>query len=95
MSDIEISSVTLKMLLDAGILKAGTRLYAESDNSVVANLEPDGNIRLNIDNEVVVKQSLSGAARALTGKSINGWLFWSVSESGALRTLSSFRYKYK
>ncbi len=95
MPDIEISSITLKMLLDTGILKAGTRLYAESDNSIVANLSPDGNIVLNINNEVIVKQSLSGAARAITGKSLNGWLFWSIDESGVMQTLSFFRSKYQ
>lgn len=95
MSYLETHSVTLKMLLDAGILKAGIRLHAESDENMIATLSPDGNILLNINGKTVEKQSLSGAARAITGKSLNGWLFWSINELGTMQTLSFFRSKYQ
>lgn len=95
MLHLETHCITLQNLLDAGILKAGIRIYAETDSNLIATLSHSGNILLDINGSIVEKQSLSGAAKAITGKSINGWLFWKAEEAGRLETLSFFRDKYQ
>jgi hypothetical protein len=91
---LEFAATSLKMLIDANILKPGTNLYAESDDSASALLNADGSISLTIEGNLKEYQSPSAAAKALTGKSLNGWVFWKVDESGQINTLASFRSKY-
>ncbi len=50
------------------------------------------------DGKVCIRQqnfdTLSGAARKLTGKSNNGWDFWQVKRDGEWHELGSIRRKY-
>lgn len=91
---LEFPTTSLKMLIDAHILAPGTSLRAESDDSVSALLNADGSISLAIEGNLREYQSPSAAAKALTGKSVNGWVFWKVDESGQINTLAFFRSKY-
>lgn len=43
----EIPDVTLKMILDIGILKIGTRVYAYPENKITGTLYKEGAITLN------------------------------------------------
>jgi len=82
--------VTLADLISAGLLDSGTTIYARSAfDSKPATLLPDG--RLDVDGETY--DSPSGAAKAVTGKSTNGWWFWRL-EPGSRRSLSDLLQKY-
>lgn len=91
----EIPDVTLKMILDIGILKIGTRVYASPDNKITGTLDKEGSITLNIENEIKIFPFPSGAARSITKTSVNGWKFWRVLENGNYNELSYYKEKYK
>lgn len=64
-------------------LNPGTTLVAKyRGQECSAYIESDGTIRLvkpaPKDHDVAVFKSLSKAANAITGNSVNGWRFWSV-----------------
>jgi hypothetical protein len=79
----------LEELLSRGKLRAGERLvgtHRGTEHS--AELLADGRIRV-ADGESF--KSPSYAARHITDRSTNGWLFWSVDRYGQKRPLASFR----
>ena len=82
--------VTLADLIGANLLGPGTTLFARTAfDSKPATLLPDG--RLDVDG--VTYDSPSGAAKAVTGKSTNGWWFWRL-EPGSRRSLSDLLQEY-
>ncbi|TBO42253.1 restriction system modified-DNA reader domain-containing protein [Pedobacter kyonggii] len=91
MSNIELTEVTLKMILDAGILKPGTRLFASTHPNVNALLTGDGKINIDFDGQIRTFDFLSGAARSLTNLSLNGWKFWSVEIDNEWKEVSYLR----
>ena len=91
----ELPDVTLKMILDIGILKIGTRVYAYPDNKIIGTLDKEGAITLNIENETKTFPFPSGAARSITKISVNGWKFWRVLENENYNELSYYKEKYK
>ena len=95
MSYIEIPDVTLKMIIDSKIIKIGTKVYASSDNNIVGTINKEGAIILNIGNEKRVFPFPSGAARAITKTSVNGWKFWKILDNGQFNELSNYKEKYK
>jgi hypothetical protein len=91
----EIPDVTLKMILDIGILKIGTRVYSYPDNKITGTIDKEGAITLNMENEIKIFPFPSGAARSITKTSVNGWKFWRVLENGHYNELSYYKEKYK
>ena len=71
------------------LLKEGTRLRATYKHQRFEAIIEDGNIQYNGR----AYHSPSAAANAVTGKSVNGWLFWEYydPEQGVWRQLSMLR----
>jgi hypothetical protein len=77
-ADERARAVDLRDLINAGLLKAGQRLYAIRSKymDVEAFLTSDG--RIAIGNEL--HDTPSGAGFALRMRSTNGWVFWTTDE---------------
>ena len=71
--------VTLFDLIGAGLLEPGTTLYARQTYDYhPATVLSDG--RIDLDGEIF--ESPSGAAKTITGSSVNGWWFWKLDTLG-------------
>lgn len=83
--------VKLADLLNTGLLSPGTTLIdaQEGGDSVAVVLE-DGRILLHGE----TYDTPSGAGKALTESSVNGWEYWSADTPDGLRTLASLRDEY-
>lgn len=92
-SGIQKTNVTLKMLLDSGILSAGLALVCDNPN-VSGILNGDGSITIWLDGKEKKFDFLSGAARFIEKRSLNGWLYWEVIIEGERRNLGDFRDQY-
>lgn len=85
-------NVSLTNLLTSGLLRSGERLQGvHSGKEFRAEVTSDGEIRV-ADNSVF--NSLSGAAKKLTGQSNNGWTFWQVYRDGDWHELAVIRRKF-
>ncbi|UZJ24513.1 hypothetical protein RHODO2019_15475 [Rhodococcus antarcticus] len=80
---------TLVELIAAGHLQVGAQLHpVSSSDGPHAEVRADGAVMMDCD----VFASLSAAARAVVGHSVNGWTFWGVStDSGSVTPLSVLR----
>ncbi|WP_262914615.1 hypothetical protein [Pontibacter vulgaris] len=94
MSYNEIPSITLSMLIEKGIIEAGSEVVAAIDDEIRGTLNKNGSITLVIDDERKRYPFPSGAARAVTNTSVNGWIFWRILENGVYRDLAYFRKKF-
>lgn len=94
MKYIEVPDITLRMIIEAGIIKAGTTLFAASDKNITATLNDDGSLNLIINNEPKIFPFPSGAARAITKTSVSGWIFWKIDDNGILNDLTFYKRKY-
>lgn len=90
-----IPVVTLKMIIDSGIMIKGTTVHAYPAFNQTVILDKEGAITLNIDGTVKTYPFPSGAARALTVTSVNGWKFWKIHENGDYNELAHYREIYK
>lgn len=90
----ETPDVTLKMIIDSGIIKPGTKVYARVNLQIYGIVNVDGSISLEIDSEHKVFPFPSGAARAITKTSVSGWLFWKILESEEYKDLTYFKNIY-
>jgi hypothetical protein len=90
----EQADVTLEMIINAGILQPGTKLYAASDNKVTSTLNVDGSVTLELNGEEKIYPYPSGAARAVRNISVSGWVFWRVMEDGRFIELTEFKHRY-
>ncbi len=91
----EIPDISLKMIIDAGLIKPDINVYAASDNKIVGKLNGEGAIILVLNNKEKVFPFPSGAARAIVRTSVNGWKFWRILENGNYKELSDFKKEYK
>ena len=48
----EIPDITLKMIINSGIIKVGTKVYSSPDNEIIGTLDKEGAITFEIDNEM-------------------------------------------
>jgi hypothetical protein len=94
MGVIEYTNITLKMLIDMGLIKPGTILYSSSKPMVTGEINDDGSITLDLNNQTLIFQSPSGAARAIRKSSVNGWTFWKIFIENEYKDLSILRKKY-
>ena len=96
----EVPDVTLKMIIESGIIKPDTKVYASlnyqavGSPQIIGNLNKDGSISFYIDNQLKTFPFPSGAARAIAKISVNGWIFWKILDSGQYKELSFFKEKY-
>lgn len=86
------SRVDLADLLSTGFLDVGTPIYprVEKYSKSVGTINSEGAV------EVAGQafQSLSAAAKSLTGKPTNGWSWWSVKVHGERQDLQEIRQEY-
>lgn len=92
---IDLTEITIKMLLDEGIIENGTTLYSNTDPTKTAQINSEGFIKLNIEGIEKLYPFPSGAARALVNLSVNGWKFWKVKINNELMEISELREIYK
>jgi hypothetical protein len=90
-----LTEITLKMLLEEGIIKTGTILYSDTNPTKTAKITSEGYIDLNIDGKQKLYPYPSGAARALVNLSVNGWKFWKIKVNNELKEISELRQIYK
>jgi len=78
-------------LISAGLLEPGSMMHArrKAHSHRTATVLPDG--RLDVDGKVF--ETPSGAARSISGKSVNGWWFFLVSPTSK-RSLSDVLQEY-
>jgi hypothetical protein len=95
MSDagLQKTNVTLSMLIDSGIILPGAELVCPNPK-VRGLLNPDGSIQVIIDGKEKTFQFLSGAARYIEKRSLNGWLYWSTMIDGERQNLGDFRDQF-
>ena len=87
------TNITLKMLIESQILLAGQEIFC-SNPSVNGFLNSDGSITVFINGRNKVYDYLSGAARHIEGRSLNGWIYWYVLRDGEKVPLGNFRDQY-
>lgn len=91
----EIPGITLKMIIESGIIKPDTTVYASVNHQITGVINPDGSITLNHNREPKTFPFPSGAARSIVKTSTNGWLFWKILDDGEFRNLSYFKNEYQ
>lgn len=89
---MELTEITLKMIVQAGLLQPETNIYSSTKPPVSAKINSDGSITVSFNRTF---PSPSGAAKAITNSSINGWKFWRVLVNNEHKELSFFREEYK
>jgi len=94
MGFIEYTNITLKMILDSGLIEPGTNIYLSSHPEVKGKINSDGSITLPLDRQDKVFHSPSGAARAVVKLSVNGWTFWKLLINNEYKELSFLREQY-
>lgn len=86
------TNVSLKELIDSGMIKPGTQIFGDEGVEGIINI--DGSLTVDINGTPKIFPFLSGAARRIEGRSLNGWLYWKTIENGQLVTLKSIRDKF-
>jgi hypothetical protein len=89
---MELTEITLRMVMDSGLLTPGTLIYSSTDPVQTAVVNSDGTIKISGEK---VFYSPSGAAKSITDSSINGWRFWKVLLDDVYVELSFFREQYR
>jgi len=82
------------MIIDSGILIAGTDVFAINNKKTRGKLNRDGSITVKINGEDIVCPYPSGAARTIEKKSLNGWIYWCILDSGSYNNLTYYRDIY-
>jgi len=90
----EVPDITLKMIIDSGLIKSDTKVFASINHEIIGNINRDGSITLFINNQQKTFPFPSGAARAIVKLSVNGWLFWKILDSNQYKELSYFKQEY-
>jgi hypothetical protein len=89
---MELTEITLKMIVESGLLKPETTIYSSTKPPVSGKINNDGSITISFNRKFT---SLSGAAKAITDSSVNGWRFWRVRIGDEYKELTFFREEYK
>lgn len=91
---IETTAITLKMIIDKGILKPNSLIVSLANSNVLGKLNEDGSLTITFQGQERSFPYPSGAARFVEKKSLNGWLYWCVAEKDCYKALSYYRKKY-
>lgn len=94
MNALDTIGVSLKMLIEAGILHEGQEIYPLNGKSVVGILQASGKVEITLNGQKKSYLSLSGAARGVEDLSINGWNYWYTKEDGKNKVLSESRAEF-
>lgn len=76
--------VAFRELVAAGIVAPGTELFGRGDPSIQATVTREGTI----DVRGQIRDSPSGAAKAILGRNTNGWTYWRTRDG---RRLNSYK----
>ena len=87
-------AVSLKTLIDVGLINSGVKVYSSLNGKISGTLNPNGSITLNIKGIIKDFPYPSGAARAIENRSLNGWIYWMIEENGIKYDLAYFRNKF-
>jgi hypothetical protein len=79
--------ITVKDLMEAGLIRAGQPLRGTSRRRVDAEVSPTGGILIR-GHEF---PSLSAAAASINNSAVNGWVYWSVKFSGEWVKIDALR----
>lgn len=90
----ERTAVTLKMILEKGILQANLKLTSEFNPESEGVLNEDGSITIVTNGQKKTFSYPSGAARHIEQKSINGWIYWQTEVKGIKYNLNHYRDLY-
>jgi predicted small metal-binding protein len=87
--------ISLKDLIDSKIVKANQEIYGEHKGKTYqGKILENGQVQVDILSKTF--DSLSGAAMAIKGGSVDGWRWWNVKQTDGTKTsLSSLREKYE
>jgi modification methylase len=78
-------------LVEAGLVRPGTRLWGGSQRRHAAEVRADGSIRMG-----TTTGSIHGVGAKAQGlPSCNGWTFWHIEEAGKLVPLDAKRSVYR
>lgn len=94
MKYMELTEITLKMVIENKILKPETEIYADGDFHKMGIINQDGSITINIEGKEKNFEFPSGAARLFATTSVNGWKFWKLMTDDGLKELSHVRELY-
>lgn len=83
------------MIIDVGLIKPNTKVYASTTNDINGIINKDDSLSLRINDKEINFPYPSGAARAITKTSVNGWIFWRILDNGEYKELKSYKDKYK
>ncbi|MEJ5829053.1 hypothetical protein V7S65_20990 [Chitinophaga sp. CCNWYY40] len=92
-NSLQKTNVTLKMLLDTKILSQGQQIFCTKPD-IHGILNEDGSITIIIEGKQKGFDFLSGAARHIEKRSLNGWTYWWVVVNGEKYSLDGFRDQY-
>lgn len=81
------------MLIDKGLLFADAELSCHRPTAR-ATVNSDGSVTVFVKDTQKVFDYLSGAARFVEDKSLNGWLYWFVTVGGKKVPLDHLRDKF-
>ena len=87
--------VTIADLVKSGLIIPGTEIQNKYKGKwYKAVIRQDGIIQMNLNGKLELFSSPSGAAVAASGKSQDGWIWWSLTGSHHAETLDYYRKKY-
>ena len=94
MKPLELSNITLKMLIDNAIIHSGEVIVCMKNRGISGKILDDGLISLEMENSTVTYLSLSGAAKAVENISINGWTYWGIIKNEEIQDLATYRKRF-
>ena len=82
-------------LINSGLIAPNTKIVKEYKGYLhTAIITNDGKIKTNYKNVIILHNSPSSAAKYLTQKAQNGWVWWQVDGDEKDRALDYYRQKY-
>jgi len=90
----EKPDITLKDIINDGFIQPNISVYASTNEEISGTINIEGAIEIKIDGVKKVFPFPSGAARAFTKTSVNGWKFWKIYYNNELIELSELKRKY-
>lgn len=94
MNALDPVGISLKMLIEAGILHEGQEIYPLNGKPVVGIIQANGKVEVTLNSQKKSYLSLSGAARGVEDLSINGWNYWYTKQDGRNKVLSESRAEF-
>ena len=90
----EKPDITLKDIISDGFIQSNMSVYASTNEKISGIINEEGAIEIKIDGIKKVFPFPSGAARAFTKTSVNGWKFWKINYNNKLIELAELKRKY-